>query len=140
MTNNQHEAYDAMIADRDQWRQKAERMENLCPSDATACSASPSDLLPPREIIEAAATVAMWMDKMGYKNWQLGGVCDRRFAIFAGRAEARLDTVHQLSVNALQTSWLYSGKGHVEKLMREIAAISGDNEPSPSVGATEKAK
>lgn len=57
----------------------------LDPSDATACSASPSDLLPPREIIEAAATVAMWMEKMGYKNWQLGGVCDRRFAIFAGR-------------------------------------------------------
>ena len=114
----------------------------LSPSDATACSASQSDLLPPREIIEAAATVAMWMDKMGYKNWQLGGVCDRRFATFAGRgrenkwecpvemaarAEERLDAVHQLSVSALQTSWLYSGKGHVEKLMREIAAISSEN-------------
>ena len=47
---------------------------------AATCSASPSDLLPPREIIEAAATVAMWMEKMGYRNWQLGGVCDRRFA------------------------------------------------------------
>lgn len=41
--------------------------------------------------------------------------------------EARLDAVHQLSVSALQTSWLYSGKEHVEKLMREIAAISSEN-------------
>lgn len=41
--------------------------------------------------------------------------------------EARLDAVHQLSISALQTSWLYSGKEHVEKLMREIAAISSGN-------------
>ena len=41
--------------------------------------------------------------------------------------EARLDAVHQLSVSALQTSWLYSGKEHVEKLMRKIAAISSEN-------------
>jgi hypothetical protein len=59
----------------------------LCPSDAAACSASPSDLLPPREIIEAAATVALWMEKMGYRNWQLGGVCDRRFAAKCPDAE-----------------------------------------------------
>ena len=45
----------------------------------------------------------------------------------AARAEARLDAVRQLSVSALQTSWLYSGKEHVEKLMREIAAISSEN-------------
>jgi hypothetical protein len=65
----------------------AARPETL-PLGGATCSASMRDLLPPLEIIEAAATVAMWMDKMGYKNWQLGGVCDRRFAIFAGRVRA----------------------------------------------------
>jgi hypothetical protein len=48
-------------------------------------------------------------------------------AAIAKRNEARLDAVHQLSVSALQTSWLYSGKEHVEKLMRKIAAISSEN-------------
>jgi hypothetical protein len=43
------------------------------------------------------------------------------------RHKGALDAVHQLSVSALQTSWLYSGKEHVEKLMREIAAISSEN-------------
>ena len=52
----------------------------------------------------------------------------------AARAEARLDAVHKLSVSALQTSWLYSGKEHVEKLMREIAAISSENAGSVAVG------
>ena len=66
--------------------QEADATEKIIACRSAAdCSARPSDLLPPREIIEAAATVAMWMDKMGYKNWQLGGVCDRRFAIFAKR-------------------------------------------------------
>jgi hypothetical protein len=65
----------------------SEKLEGKTPSDATPCSASPSDLLPPREIIEAAATVAMWMEKMGYRNWQLGGVCDRRFAAKCPDAE-----------------------------------------------------
>jgi hypothetical protein len=39
-----------------------------------------SDLLPPAEIIAAAEKVRVWMEQNGYKNWQLGGVCDRRFA------------------------------------------------------------
>jgi len=39
-----------------------------------------SDLLPPAEIIEAAEKVRVWMEQNGYKNWQLGGVCDRRYA------------------------------------------------------------
>jgi hypothetical protein len=43
------------------------------------------------------------------------------------RHKGAMDAVHQLSVSALQTSWLYSGKEHVEKLMREIAAISSEN-------------
>jgi hypothetical protein len=46
----------------------------------------------------------------------------------AAQAEARLDAVHRLSASALQASWLYSGKDHVEKLMREIAAISSSHE------------
>ena len=35
----------------------------------------------------------------------------------------KLDAIHRLATSALQTSWLYAGKDHVEKLMREIAAI-----------------
>ena len=50
---------------------------------AKGCAASPCsalrDLLPPPEIIEAAETVRVWMETNGYRNWQLGGVCDRRF-------------------------------------------------------------
>lgn len=41
---------------------------------------SPIDLLPPAEIIEAAEQVRVWMEVNGYRNWQLGGVCDRRLA------------------------------------------------------------
>ena len=44
------------------------------------CCASLSDLLPPTEIVEAAEKVRQWMEINGYRNWQLGGVCDRRFA------------------------------------------------------------
>jgi hypothetical protein len=39
-----------------------------------------SDLLPPAEIVDAAEKVRVWMESNGYRNWQLGGVCDRRFA------------------------------------------------------------
>jgi hypothetical protein len=38
MTPNELEAYDAMMHDRDRWRERAERLEGLCPSDATTCS------------------------------------------------------------------------------------------------------
>jgi phage tail protein X len=37
-------------------------------------------ILPPSEIVEAAETVRLWMERNGYRNWQLGGICDRRFA------------------------------------------------------------
>lgn len=39
----------------------------------------------------------------------------------------RLAAIHKKATSALQTSWLYSGKEHVQKLMREIAAISSEN-------------
>jgi hypothetical protein len=42
-------------------------------------------------------------------------------------AEAKLAMIREKAESALQTSWLYSGKEHVEKLMREIAAISCEN-------------
>jgi hypothetical protein len=42
----------------------------------------------------------------------------------------RLTAIHQKATSALKTSWLYSGKEQVEKLMREIAAISSENAPS----------
>jgi len=45
----------------------------------------------------------------------------------ADAAEAKLAMIHEKAHAALQTSWLYSGKDHVEKLMREIAAISSEN-------------
>jgi hypothetical protein len=38
-----------------------------------------SDLLPPQEIVNAAEKIREWMEENGYKNWQLNGVCDRRF-------------------------------------------------------------
>lgn len=40
MTQNELEAYDAMIASRDQWRERAERLERLYPSGAVPCSPS----------------------------------------------------------------------------------------------------
>lgn len=49
------------------------------------------DLLPPQEIRDAAEKVSSWMTMMGYKNWQLGGICDRRFAIFAQRIKDAAD-------------------------------------------------
>jgi hypothetical protein len=39
-----------------------------------------SDLLPPAEIVDAAEKVRVWMEFNGRKNWQLGGICDRRIA------------------------------------------------------------
>jgi hypothetical protein len=35
----------------------------------------------PFEIIEAAQKVRTWMEINGFKNWQLGGICDRRMVI-----------------------------------------------------------
>jgi hypothetical protein len=35
MTPNELEAYDAMIADRDRWKELAERLDRFCTSDAT---------------------------------------------------------------------------------------------------------
>jgi len=86
-------------------------------SDASPCSASPVDLLPPREIIEAAATVAMWMEKMGYKNWQLGGICDRRFAGKCPDAEEMrkaLFPIHeaQVMLEDNHPNWNEAGKRH----------------------------
>lgn len=48
-------------------------------TEQNPCSAL-SDLLPPSEIVDAAEKVRVWMETNGYRNWQLGGVCDRRFA------------------------------------------------------------
>lgn len=45
----------------------------------------------------------------------------------ADEAEARLRAIHEKAEDALQTSWLYSGKERVEKLIREIAEISSEN-------------
>lgn len=39
MTPTELEAYDAMIADRDRWKERAERLESLFPSGAVPCSA-----------------------------------------------------------------------------------------------------
>ena len=50
MTPNELEAYDAMIHDRDRWREQAKRLERLFPSGAVPCSASwilTNDALPP---------------------------------------------------------------------------------------------
>lgn len=34
----------------------------------------------PKEIFEAAERVRLWAETQGYKYWQVGGVCDRRYA------------------------------------------------------------
>jgi hypothetical protein len=47
--------------------------------DETTCSRL-SDLLPPAEIVDAAEKVRVWMENNGHRNWQLGGICDRRIA------------------------------------------------------------
>jgi len=44
MTPNELEAYDAMIKSRDQWRERAERLERFCPSDETPCSTSTPEM------------------------------------------------------------------------------------------------
>ena len=55
------------------------------------CCASLSDLLPPAEIVDAAENVRVWMEINGYRNWQLGGVCDRRFADECKRLKSACD-------------------------------------------------
>jgi hypothetical protein len=44
MTPNELEAYDAMMKSRDQWRERAERLERFCPSDETPCSTSTPEM------------------------------------------------------------------------------------------------
>ena len=43
-------------------------------------------------------------------------------------ATSKLAAIHDKATRALQTFLIYSGKDHVEKLMREIAAISSTND------------
>ncbi len=49
-----------------------------------------SEGLPPAEIIAAAEQVRQWMTKNGHKYWQLGGVCDRRYALAPLRAGGKI--------------------------------------------------
>jgi len=60
----------------------------------------------------------------------LGAICEcGRLCIrmeWASESD-RLAAIHRKASEALKTSWLYSGKEHVEKLMREIAGISSEN-------------
>ncbi len=37
------------------------------------------DTIPP-DILDAAEKVRTWAERTGNKYWQLGGICDRRFA------------------------------------------------------------
>lgn len=36
------------------------------------------DILPPDEIMESAIKVCEWMERNNRRDWQLGGLCDRR--------------------------------------------------------------
>ena len=42
---------------------------------------------PPKEIIDAAFLLSAWMAEHNKEYWQLGGVCDRRYAYRAEAAE-----------------------------------------------------
>lgn len=46
---------------------------------------------PPPHIVDAAETVKVWMETNGYRNWQLGGLCDRRFADECERLKTACD-------------------------------------------------
>ena len=83
---------------------------------------------------ECVASVRKYNDwRRGKIDWEdlepedvgkfLDEICDR-----ADESEMKLKTIAKKSRSALQTSWLYSGKEHVEKLMREIAEISSEND------------
>ena len=68
------------------------------------------------------------------KGWENKWKCAVEMA---AQAEAKLDAIHRIAASALQTSWLYSGKEHVEKLMREIASISSENAKDQPTNPTE---
>jgi len=62
MTPTELEAYDAMIADRDRWKERAKRLEILSPSGITlldakwldpACHAGCQSLVIPRKLLES---------------------------------------------------------------------------------------
>ena len=88
------------------------------------------DLLPPAEIVEAAEKVRVWMDINGHKNWQLGGICDRRIAsdrddwrnVANGsllgtikKLDTALDTLKMISVSDWKTS------GELRKMARDAS-------------------
>jgi hypothetical protein len=77
---------------------------------APACNPAPctkiSDLLPPPEIIEAAEKVRVWMETNGYRNWQLGGICDRRLAErHKCVALYRLAEIHRYTGTGTDAEW-----------------------------------
>jgi hypothetical protein len=43
-----------------------------------------------------------------------------------------LAAIHKKAQSALQTSWLYSGREHVEKLLVEIASLSSNGKEKPT--------
>ena len=87
-----------------------------------------SNLYPPAEIVDAAEKVRIWMDSNGHKNWQLGGICDRRIA--ADRDEwrdtangsllgtvRRLDAAHDALRSIAVADWKTSGE--LRKIARD---------------------
>lgn len=53
----------------------------------------PGEFIPPAEVIEAAQRVKVWMETNGFSEWQLCGICDRRFAGKVGELREEIDNV-----------------------------------------------
>lgn len=94
------------------------------------------DLLPPVEIKDAAEMVSVWMESNGYKNWQLGGICDRRIVIdrdewkevangslleTTKQLDAMLDVLRSIAASDWKTS------GELRKMAREAYSSVNTN-------------
>jgi hypothetical protein len=105
----------------------SEKLESKTPSDSADCSRI-SDLLPPAEIVESAENIRVWMETNGYRNWQLGGVCDRRFADECKRLKSACDrwseaeTLHPLM--HCQTCGQFRGIDHACDSLDDAMAIN----------------
>jgi len=49
---------------------------------------------PPKEVVDAAFLLSAWMAEHNKEYWQLGGVCDRRYAY---RSEAYMGAITDLT-------------------------------------------
>ena len=62
----------------------------------------PCDLLPPKDIFDAASYVDSWMERNGYRKWQLGKICSRNHADMLEQVTKERDELAQWKRSAIE--------------------------------------